>query len=398
VSARGQCNTCRAGQRGVPTRTVLLSVLLALLALGCAPGRDVPSAQEEVITRLSEALGGTDTEGYRRADRPRGFAFPEDHGPHPGFRNEWWYVTGNLDAEDGHRYGIHVTFFRVALGPRFEGDAVFQGSPWSTRHIWMAHAAITDVAGRRHVSEERFAREAAGLAGASARGERVWLEDWFLAGMDGEEWRLGMQAGPYALDLVLMPVREPVLQGDAGLSQKGRELGNASYYYSLPRIAVRGSLRSEGDERTVSGQAWLDREWSTSALDDDQVGWDWFALQLDDGTDIMYYQLRQDDGSPHPLSKGRWMPADGPDRLLQPADVRLAPLRIARMNSGRRYPVAWQLSFPELGRDLVVEAVLDQQEMQSFIPYWEGAVDIRDREDRRLGRGFVELTGYDEPE
>jgi predicted secreted hydrolase len=398
VIGRVQSTGWRRGQCRAPVKRRLLLLLLALLAVGCAPERDVPPAPEEVITRLSEALGGTDTEGYRRADRPRDFAFPEDHGPHPGFRNEWWYVTGNLDAENGDRYGFHVTFFRVALAPRFEGDAAFQASPWLTRHIWMAHAAITDAAGRRHVSEERFAREAAGLAGASARGERVWLEDWFLAGMDGEEWRLAMEAGPYALDLVLTPGREPVLQGDAGLSQKGREPGNASYYYSLPRIAVRGSLRREGDAQTVSGQAWLDREWSTSALDEDQVGWDWFALQLDDGTDIMYYQLRLDDGSPHPLSKGRWMPADGPDRLLQPADVRLAPLRFARMNSGRRYPVAWQLSFPELGQDLLVEAVLDQQEMQSFIPYWEGAVDIRDGEGRRLGRGFVELTGYVEPE
>ncbi|MCA1790510.1 MAG: carotenoid 1,2-hydratase [Thioalkalivibrio sp.] len=391
----------RPMQLAFRSRVTLLGMIgwmvLALVGVGCAPEPSPVSGAAETVTRLTEALGGMDTEGYLRAERPRDFVFPRDHGPHPGFRNEWWYITGNLDAENGDRFGFHITFFRVALAPRFEGDEVFLESPWSARHIWMAHAAITDVAGRRHVSEERFAREGAGLAGAIDNGEKVWLEDWTLSGMDGDLWRLILDAGPYALNLELAPARGPVLQGEDGLSQKGREPGDASYYYSSPRIAVRGSVRKEGEEQPVAGQAWLDREWSTSALDDDQVGWDWFALQLDDGTDIMYYQLRRSDGSPDPHSKGRWIPADGPDRLLQPDDVELVPLRYSRMASGRRYPVAWRLSLPEFGRDLRIEAVLDEQEMQSFIPYWEGAVDIRDSDGLRLGRGFVELTGYDEP-
>ena len=391
----------RSMQRPSSSRDTLLGMVgwlvFAMAGVGCTPEPSPVSGVEETVTRLTEALGGTDTEGYRRAEQPRDFAFPRDHGPHPGFRNEWWYITGNLDAENGDRFGFHITFFRVALAPRFEGDEVFLESPWSTRHIWMAHTAITDVAGRRHVSEERFAREGAGLAGAAADGAKVWLENWALSGMETERWQLVLNAGPYALHLELTPVREPVLQGEDGLSQKGREPGNASYYYSLPRIAVRGSARKEGEERPVAGQAWLDREWSTSALDDDQVGWDWFALQLDDGTDIMYYQLRRSDGSPDPHSKGRWMPADGPDQLLQPDNVELVPMRHARMPSGRRYPVAWRLSLPEFGTDLRIEAVMDQQEMQSFIPYWEGAVDIRDPDGRSIGRGFVELTGYDEP-
>lgn len=382
---------------GITLLGTIGSMLLALVAAGCVPEPSLVSDAEETVTRLTEALGGADTEGYLRAERPRDFVFPADHGPHTGFRNEWWYVTGNLDAENGDRFGFHITFFRVALAPRFEGDEAFRESPWSARHIWMAHAAITDVADRRHVSGERFAREGAGLAGAIDNGEKVWLEDWNLSGMDEDTWRLVLDTGPYALNLELVPARGPVLHGDGGLSQKGREPGNASYYYSVPRIAVRGSIRKEGKEQPLTGQAWLDREWSTSALDEDQVGWDWFALQLDDGTDIMYYQLRRSDGSPDPLSKGRWMPADGPDRLLQPDHVELVPLRYSRMASGRRYPVAWRLSLPEFGTDLRIEAVLDQQEMQSFIPYWEGAVDIRAPDGSRLGRGFVELTGYDEP-
>jgi len=204
-------------------------------------------------------------------------------------------------------------------------------------------------------------------------------------------------SGPYALELELTPLRQPVLQGDAGLSQKGREPGNASFYYSVPRIAAEGTIRDGQTKRRVAGQAWLDREWSTSALDAEQVGWDWFALQLDDGTDIMYYQLRLQDGSPDPLSKGRWMPRGAPDRLLRQRDVELVPRRFATMPSGRHYPVAWTFSLPEFGRKLSIEAVLDRQEMDSFIPYWEGAVDVRDAEGRKIGRGFVELTGYDEP-
>ena len=353
------------------------------------------AAAEPTVTRLTEALGGTDTAGYLRADHPRVFSFPRDHGPHHGFRNEWWYITGNLDAENGDPFGFHLTFFRVALAPGFSGDEAFRGSDWATRHIWMGHGAITDVAARRHVSEERFAREAAGLAGASEPADSVWLEDWSLSGLGGEVWRLTMGSGTYALELELTPLRQPVLQGDAGLSQKGREPGNASFYYSLPRIVAEGTIRDGQTTRAVTGQAWLDREWSTSALDAEQIGWDWFALQLDDGTDIMYYQLRLRDGSADPLSKGRWMPRDAPDRLLRPEDVDLAPRRIATMPSGRRYPVAWMLSLPEFGRELSIEAVLDRQEMDSFIPYWEGAVDVRGPDGRRVGRGFVEMTGYD---
>ena len=385
------------------SRVLRHSLALALtgvltIVLGGCSGEPAPgSAAEQTVTRLTEALGGTDTEGYLRADHARSFRFPDDHGPHPGFRNEWWYITGNLDAENGDRFGFHITFFRVALAPEFGGDEAFRSSQWATHHIWMGHSAITDVAARRHVSEERFAREGAGLAGATHPADRVWLEDWSLSGLGGDVWQLVVGSGPFALELDLTPLREPVLQGDAGLSQKGREPGNASFYYSVPRIAAEGTLRDGQTTRRVAGQAWLDREWSTSVLDAEQVGWDWFALQLDDGTDIMYYQLRLRDGSPDPLSKGRWMPRDAPDRLLRLEDVDLAPRRFATMPSGRRYPVAWTLSLPEYGQQLFIEAVLDRQEMDSFIPYWEGAVDIRDAEGRKIGRGFAELTGYDEP-
>ena len=375
---------------------MLLATALLLGLAGCSAEMPTPASSGPAITRLVDALGGTDTEGYLRADHVRGFPFPEDHGAHTGFRDEWWYLTGNLDTENGDRFGFHITFFRSALAPEFSGDETFRRSDWATRHIWMAHSAITDVAARRHVSEERFAREAAGLAGATDPADTVWLEDWSLSGLGGARWRLVGGAGPFVLELELTPLREPVLQGDRGLSQKGSEPGAASFYYSVPRIAAEGTIREGEYTRRVAGQAWLDREWSTGVLDPEQIGWDWFALQLDDGTDIMFYHLRLQDGSIDPLSKGRWMPRDAPDQLLTLEDAELTARRFATLPSGRRYPVAWTLSLPAFDRKLFVDAVLDGQEMDSFIPYWEGAVDVRDAEGRNIGRGFVELTGYDD--
>lgn len=397
---RGEAHGRRGRARLLPG--ALIAVLLLVLA-GCErPGPE--PAEEPGVTgvRVGEALGGAEVEGFRRAEAPRAFEFPRDHGPHPGFRNEWWYVTGNLDGPQGERFGFHVTFFRVGLAPALGGDAQWHGSDWASPDIWMVHTAVLDVAARHHDSEERFVRDGAGLAGASEPVGRVWAEDWQLAGLDGDDWWLEFSVGGYRLALDLRPERDPVLQGADGLSRKGPEPGDASYYYSVPRIAVTGEVvRAAGAEPLpVTGQAWMDREWSTSALAEDQVGWDWFALQFDDGLDVMYYQLRRPDGSPHELSKGRWMPAGAADTLLQPEHVRLQPTRLARQPSGNRYPVAWTVHVePPDGsppRMFSVEAVADEQEMDTVIRYWEGAVDILDGDGERVGRGFVELTGYED--
>lgn len=380
----------------------------AVLALAMLPGLvgcDRPPAdpgQESAVTglRVAEALGGDDLDGFRRADQARAFEFPRDHGPHPGFRNEWWYVTGNLDGPDAERLGFHITFFRVGLAPVLAGSPHWQDSTWASPDIWMAHTAVVDLDADHHGSDERFVRAGAGLAGASTPVGRVWVEDWQLVGLDTQRWELEFAFGDYRLELELQPQRAPVLQGEAGLSRKGPESGDASYYYSVPRIAVTGKVWRNDDLLPVTGQAWMDREWSTSALAGDQVGWDWFALQFDDGLDLMYYQLRRADGTAHPSSKGRWMPpGDAIGSPLEPDHVALSPTRYARMPSGNRYPVEWTLEVrppgPDAGRGFTVHAVRDEQEMDTVIRYWEGAVDIRDREGERVGRGFVELTGYE---
>lgn len=383
------------------SRAVLVWGLVGVLA-ACG-GAEPPETEDSGITglRVGEALGGEDTAGFRRADAPRAFEFPRDHGPHPGFRNEWWYLTGNLDGPEGERFGFHVTFFRVGLAPTLGGAAAWRVSDWASPDLWMVHTAVLDRAAGYHASEERFVRDGAGLAGATEPVGRVWAEDWVLDGLDADTWSLRFTVEGYALELALRPLRAPVLQGEAGLSRKGAGAGDASYYYSMPRIAVEGEVRrASGAALPVTGQAWMDREWSTSALAEDQVGWDWFALQFDTGLDVMYYQLRRPDGRPHALSKGRWMPVEGDDRLLAREHVELEARRWATQPSGNRYPVEWAMRIaPPDGsapREFTVRAIRDAQEMDTVIRYWEGAVDILDGEGESVGRGFVELTGYDD--
>jgi predicted secreted hydrolase len=368
-------------------RYAAAAVLLALpfLLNGC--GSSAPPADE---VEVSEALGDSADEGFARATQVRRFQFPRDHGPHPAFRNEWWYITGNLEAEDGHRFGFQITFFRIALS----SDVVESPSAWRTNQVWMAHAALGDFSAGTHRAEERFARQGAGLAGASAEPFRVWLEDWRLQAVgEGGDWRLRAPAEGFDLELTLSPVTPVVLQGEQGLSRKSAAPGNASYYYSIPRLGVRGRIRRGGDETRVGGLAWLDREWSTSALGPEQAGWDWFALHLQDGRDLMYYQLRRKDGSLDAHSGGSASDAGGLRRCLHTGEVALSPVRYWR-SGNRRYPVEWRFHLQGEPGPWRVRALLDDQEMRLGVRYWEGAVEVVDEADgSRLGRGYLEMAG-----
>ncbi|MFN2349484.1 MAG: lipocalin-like domain-containing protein [Thioalkalivibrio sp.] len=358
---------------------MLLATVLTVVLGACGK-----HSQDESLD-VAIALGGDDTAGYLRADRPREFSFPEDHGPHPGFRNEWWYITGNLEGEQGQRFGFQITFFRVALTP----EPAESPSAWATDHVWMGHFALTDTSSGEHHAFERFARGAAGLAGAQLDPFRVWLEDWSLAAEadNGMPWRLRLEEQGIAMDLQFTTRKPPVLQGEGGLSQRGAGEGNASYYYSMTRLDVRGQVSLQGASLDVTGQAWLDREWSTSALAEDQAGWDWFSLQLDEGCELMYYQMRRQDGSADPHSKGLWVDTDGTSRLVRQEDVEIEVLRHWRSpETGRRYPVAWRLHLLPEGRELEVRAVQEAQEMRLTVRYWEGAVDVYEG-GQTVGRG-----------
>lgn len=357
-----------------------------LLCVACAEeGREVRAGLS-----LAEAMGG-DTAGYRRAIEPRTFTFPDDHGPHPGFRVEWWYFTGNLSSDDGRRFGFQLTYFRSAQTPA----PAARTSAWAAEDLWMAHFALTDAGAGRFHAFERFARGAAGLAGATARPFRVHLEDWSVESLDSARpfpVRLDVDAGDVVLDLVLDDGRPFVLQGDGGLSAKGPEPGNASYYYSLTRLPARGVVRT-GDARfDVRGSAWMDREWSTSALGEDLVGWDWFAIQLDDGTDLMLYQLRRADGSASPFSAGTLVPPDGEPIHLDADDFTLVPEGTWSSPLGDAdYPAAWRARIPGRNVDVRVTPVLAAQELDVTVRYWEGAVDVSGTHD---GVGYLEMTGY----
>ena len=368
-----------------------LPLLLAglLLVTGCGPA---PQTDGGEMT-ASGLLGESPDAGFARAVEPRRFAFPEDHGPHPAFQTEWWYLTGNLRDAQGGRFGFQVTFFRFALTPTQADDT----SPWRTRDAWMAHFAITDAGTGQHHRGERFARGTAGLAGARAEPLTVWLEDWTLASDPDEPdtWRLDLQADGFGLSLDLDSAVTPVLQGEAGLSRKSAEPGNASYYYSLTRIPAQGTVRLGERQIMVEGAAWMDREWSTSALSREQAGWDWFALQLQDGRELMFYRLRLRDGGADPHSAGTLVGPDGRVTRLDAGDVNLQPLREWAADDGRRYPVEWRLHLPEQGLAWRIRPVLDAQEMRLSVRYWEGAVDVITDTGESAGVGYVELAGYD---
>ena len=352
---------------------------------------------------VSTALGQGDLSGFARATAPRRFSFPADLGPHPEFRTEWWYYTGNLETAAGRHFGFQLTFFRTALAPPPAGGAAVahDSSAWSTRQLYLAHFALTDTAGRRFHAWGRLEREALGLAGARANPFRVWLEDWSAASdaPGGLPVRLHAAEGGVALDLTLTSDKPVVLQGDRGLSRKGSEPGNASYYYSLSRLSARGTVSAGGETHPVSGLAWMDREWSTSALGPDLVGWDWVALQLDDGREVMVYRLRRRDGTADPHSAGALIAADGVPRALAPGEVSLEALdHWTSPRSRVRYPSRWRLAIPAAALALEITPRLPDQELIVGTRYWEGAVGVTGTAAGRsvAGRGYVELVGYGE--
>lgn len=381
----------------MPTRQRLF-VVLGVLALAVAGVAAFwywtrPPAPETPPLGLS---GTGDATGFTRALTPRVFSFPRDHGPHLDYQTEWWYYTGNLNLADGRHVGYQLTFFRRGLSPA----APERASAFGTNQIYFAHFAVTDVSGGRHQSFERFSRGAAGLAGASGEPFRVWLDDWQVEALDvvGEQVHLRAAQGGLALDLTLTAAKPIVAHGDAGLSPKSATPGNASYYLSYTRMTTTGAVTlADGSTQAATGESWFDHEWSTSALGVGAIGWDWFSLQLSDGQELMYFQIRQADGSIEPVSGGTLIAADGSTRRLAAAEVQIEVLDTWRSPiSGADYPSGWRILIPSAGLDLQVTPWIAAQEMQVSFLYWEGAVQLAGTSQGApvTGNGFVELTGY----
>jgi predicted secreted hydrolase len=373
-----------------------LRVVFPLLLLAWAASSCLTQAQGNLPSPSSlTLLPAVAASPFALVTQPQGFQFPQDHGPHPDYQTEWWYYTGNLETAQGQALGYQLTFFRRGLAPGPQaGPADF-----STDEIYFAHLAVTDPSDREHVFFERFSRGSAGLSGASGSPYRVWLEDWSAAGLDpsGNQVRLQARQGSWAIDLQLLATRPIVEQGDHGLSQKGRSSGNASYYLSFTRMLTQGTLLLDGHKVSVSGQSWFDHEWGTSALEADEIGWDWFGLQLSDGRDLLLYQIRRADGSISPYSSGTLVAPDGSSRPLSAGQVVLQVLGQWRSpGSGATYPSGWRLHIPSEDIDLQIEPRLADQEMRLSFVYWEGAVVVSGASAGGAveGSGYVELTGY----
>ena len=368
--------------------------LLALVALIAAGVLLLRGGEEEPGARLLAAE--PEIEGFARVEGPPGFDFPADHGPHPAYQTEWWYYTGNLTAADGRHFGYQLTFFRRALRPA--DDVAERQSDWAATQVYMAHFALVDVQSRDYVSFERFSRGAAGLAGAQSPPFRVWLEDWSVVqAADGTHHVLATANG-VAIDLMLTDLKGPALQGDEGYSQKGEDPGNASAYYSLTRLQTQGEVRVGGASFTVEGLSWMDHEYSTSALSRGQVGWDWFSIQLDDGSEFMLFTLRTD-GGVDPYSHGLYVEADASAATLhhRDGDYTIDALDTWRSaGTGAEYPARWRVVIPERGVEVEIEPWLADQEFEGSYSYWEGAVRVSGERNGEpiTGSGYVELTGY----
>jgi len=381
----------RAVQSGAITAALAVALALAAVLL---PAR-LPTRSTATPGIALELGPSFDVAPFVRATTIREYRLPADHGPHLDYQTEWWYFTGNLTSEDGQRFGFQIAFFRRGLSPGLPPA----GPGLTTNQIYFAHLAITDVAEGSHAFAERWARGAAALAGAQSDPFAVWLEDWRVEATapDGHAVRLRARDGRMRLDLDLESRKPLVRHGDRGLSPKSEEPGNASHYIGYTRLSARGRLASEGGEVAVSGEAWFDHEWSTSALGAGAVGWDWFSLELDDGRELMYFQIRRENGSVEPVSRGTSVARDGDTRRLTADQVDLAVLDTwTSPETGATYPARWRLRVPDEGLDLLVEPWVADQEMRTSFVYWEGAVRASGTRGSRAvsGHGYVELTGY----
>jgi predicted secreted hydrolase len=340
---------------------------------------------------------GTTSDAFARATVPGAVNFPRDLGPHEDYQTEWWYYTGNLQTEDGRDFGYQFTIFRRAIQPMSEVPQVDNPSTWRSNQIYLAHFTVSDMGGDEFHVAERFSRGGAELAGAQAQPYYVWLEDWSVTEVEPGTVRIQADTQDVSLDLTLVETMPPVLHGDGGLSQKGPEPGNASYYYSIVRQATSGELVIGEETFQVDGLSWKDHEYSTSALSPGSVGWDWFSLQLDDGSALMLFQIRRDDGSIEPYSSASFISNDGALQTLGHEEWQLDVLDTwTSPHSGGEYPAHWRLRIPSIALDLEGRPMMADQELNVSTIYWEGASEFSGTLSGEpvTARGYVEMTGY----
>lgn len=381
-----KANIKRQISKGKSAALLLFCLLLVGVSLVWVKAQPKPVAQ---------AVPSAAASAWKQALPPYTFRFPADHASHPDYKLEWWYYTGNLTAQDGRRFGYQLTFFRLGV----EQQPV-NPSRWAVRDLYPAHLALTEIEGGKFHSADKLTREGVGLAGAEAKTYHVWNEDWEVR--QDAQGRHVLKAADkgFGLELQLEEGKPPIIHGAQGVSQKGAQPGNASHYYSLTRMPTRGALLLNGQRVEVAGASWMDHEFGTSYLEQGQLGWDWFSIQLEDGSELMLYRFRRQDGSRDPLSSGTLIAANGQTTSLKFNEFELTPQQEWRSASGATYPVEWRVQVPARGLDLTVRAALDKQEMRTEgstgVSYWEGAVIVTGTAQQQavVGRGYLEMTGY----
>jgi len=336
---------------------------------------------------------------YREAVPGYRYEFPRDNFNHPDYRTEWWYYTGNVKAVDGHEFGFELTFFREALTREAQTT-----SDWSAPDAYMAHLALSDISGGKFYHRERLNRAGPGIAGVDADTGRIWNGNWQIR-WRGNTQDLQAVSDRFAFHFSLDSQKPPVIHGMDGVSQKSVGAGHASHYISLTRLAVNGDIDLGERKFRVTGTAWLDHEFFTHQLNADQIGWDWFSLQLDDNTELMLFRIRQNDGSIDPFSSGTYIDAAGKTTHLSQRDFSLLPSGATWSSDSDRavYPIHWRVAIPSLEIDLDVTTPLKKQELEGKTglspSYWEGAIRLAGTRGVRplIGAGYLEMTGYDRP-
>jgi predicted secreted hydrolase len=371
---------------------MLAALALAVLVLGL--GLLNNSTGDRVNANAVLVNTSADVSGFARAIEAREWDFPRDFGAHPEFQTEWWYYTGNVADVNGRRFGFQFTLFRRAITP----EVLDTTSEWRSNQLYMAYFTVTDVTGDQFFHEERFSRGGADLAGATVDPVyRVWLEDWEVVAQDDDATVVMLHASTdqVAIDLTLEQSKPPVLHGENGLSTKGSEPGNATYYYSLTRLLTEGTITIEGQVYSVTGATWKDHEFGTQALGANAVGWDWFGLQLDDNRELMVGQIRLNDGTTSPYSGEVLVHSDGTTIPLSADDFTMkATGSWTSPHTGAVYPSGWnvRVDLDGVALNLTLTPQIQDQELHGGgIVYWEGTVRI---DGDVTGYGYAELTGY----
>ncbi|MGI9286557.1 MAG: lipocalin-like domain-containing protein [Pseudomonadales bacterium] len=387
--------TCKAAKRRCSGAVIVTAVSILFYVCACS---EPAERNDRLPMSVSSTLSDANTQGFRKAFHPRTLRFPRDHGIHPDYKNEWWYFTGNVQSNAGREFGFQFTLFRSALTPETkESD-----SAWSSPQIFLAHVALSDIESGELLHSERFSRGALGLAGVQHAPFRIWLNDWQVSSLAPIcskcfDNALSVKTDKFSLHLRLSNAKKRVLQGNEGHSAKSATPGNASYYYSYTRLKAQGEISLADKHIKVSGESWFDHEWSTSALETDQAGWDWFSLQLSNQSEMMLYRVRHKHDQTKNHLRGSLIAADGKVRQLGQGDFQIrATSTWTSPISGVRYPSSWELRVPSVRARLTVRPKMPDQEMRLSFRYWEGAVNVSGGMAGMpvSGNGYAELAGY----